>query len=1063
MTLSEVAVRRPVMAIVGAIILCVIGLAAYFTLPVRELPSVDPPTVSVSTEYRGASAEVVEERITEVIERQVSGLQGIDRVSSQSRDGRSQINVQFRLDRDIESAANDVRDAVSRITAQLPDEAEAPQIAKAEADSQPIMFVQMASTTMTPLQMADYADRYLVERFSTVPGVAQVNLFGAQLYSMRIWLNPDAMAARGITVGDVDAALRSQNVELPAGSLESTDKDFTIRVQRRYVTPSDFANLPVSPARAPAGQGAGAVEPSAYVVRLGDIARVEEGPNERRRLFRWTSKNLVSMGLTRQAQANDLDISKNVRALVDEINPTLPKGARLEVNIDNSVFTKAAIHEVWLTMGLALVLVALVNLLFLGSWRAAIIPSVVAPMCILGAFIVLAPLGFSLNLLTLLALVLAIGLVVDDAIVVVENIQRRIHDGESPLVAADRGTKQVFFAVVATTAVLIAVFGPLMFMGGYIGRLFIELAVTVAAAIFFSALLALTLSPVLASKILRPSGHEGPVARRVDATMNRLRESYQNSLQMLLGHRWAGWAAGAVVLLMTLSAVGIYFKLPAELAPAEDRGQVQISIQGPEGAGFDYMSRVAAQAEPILARIHAEGNTLGYFLTSPSFNQYNQGQGNMVLKLWEDRKISAQDMQVRLNKELGQITAARVFATMPAPIQRGGQGGGGGGNNVQFIVQGADYPEIQRYILPILAEAEQNPGLGRPRLNYEPTSPRLVVDIDRDKAATLGVSAQAVGDALQTMFGSRQSTTYLRSGKEYDVILQTDRQNRRTTEDLNKLYVRTGSGELTPLSSTVNTKVQGDTPSRQRVDRQRAITLFAELNPGYSAGEAVKFFQDQVKANPFPEGVAGSTWGGVARDYLEGSGAVGLAFGMALLIVFLVLAAQFESFIHPGIIMLTVPVAAVGGVFGLLMVGSSINTYSQVGLIILVGIAAKNGILIVEFANQLRDEGKSVSEAVIEAASLRLRPIIMTSLTAAAVAVPLVLATGPGSGSRRTIGAVIVFGSIFSALVTVFLVPVFYNLLARFTKSPEATARALEAAEADRPGPQPVLKPRAAE
>jgi multidrug efflux pump len=1059
MTLSEIAVRRPVMAIVGAIILCVIGVAAYFALPVRELPSVDPPTVSISTEYRGASAEVVEERITEVLERQVSGLQGIDRVSSNSRDGRSQINVQFTLDRDIESAANDVRDAVSRVTAQLPDDAEAPQIAKAEADSSPIIFVQMASKTMTPLQMADYADRYLVERFSTVPGVAQVNLFGAQLYSMRIWLNPDAMAARGITVDDVNTALRTQNVELPAGSLESTDKDFTIRVQRRYVTPEDFSNLPVTPARAPAGQGAGAVEPSSYVTRLGDIARVEEGPDERRRLFRWTSQNLVSMGLTRQAQANDLDISKNVRALAAEINKTLPQGTRLEVNIDNSVFTKAAIHEVWMTMALALGLVALVNLVFLGSWRAAVIPSIVAPMCILGAFVVLAPMGFSLNLLTLLALVLAIGLVVDDAIVVVENIQRRIHDGESPLVAADRGTKQVFFAVVATTAVLMAVFGPLMFMGGYIGRLFIELAVTVASAIFFSALLALSLSPVLASKILKPGTHDGPVARRVDATMNRLRGSYQSSLEMLLSHRRASWAAGAVVLVLALSAVGIYFKLPAELAPSEDRGQVQLQIQGPEGAGFDYMARVVAQAEPILARVHAEGNTLGYFLTTPINAQFNQGIGNVVLKPWDERKITAQQLQTRLNKELSTITAARVFAVMPAPIQRGGQGGGQGGNNVQFIVQGAEYPQLQRYIQPILADAEQNPGLGRPRLSYEPTSPRLVVDLDRDKAASLGVSAQAVGDALQTLVGSQQTTTYLRGGKEYDVILQADLANRRSADDLSKLYVRTESGELTPLSSTVTTKVQGDTPSRQRVDRQRAITLTAELNPGYSAGEAVKFFQVEVKKYPLPEGVAGTTWGGVARDYLEGSGAVGLAFGMALLIVFLVLAAQFESFIHPAIIMLTVPIAALGGVFGLLMVGSSINTYSQVGLIILVGIAAKNGILIVEFANQLRDEGKSVSEAVIEAASLRLRPIIMTSLTAAAVALPLVLASGPGSGSRRTIGAVIVFGSIFSALVTVFLVPVFYNLLARFTQSPEATARALEAAEA----PPLAAEPKAAE
>jgi multidrug efflux pump len=1069
MTLSELSVRRPVMAVVAAIILCVIGVAAYFTLPVRELPSVDPPQVSVGTNYRGASAEVVEERITEVIERQIAGLEGIDRITSNSRDGRSQINIAFALDRDIEAAANDVRDAVSRVVSQLPDEADPPQIAKAEADSQPIIFVQMSSTTMTGLQMADYADRYLVERFSTVPGVAQVNLFGAQLYSMRIWLNPDAMAARGITVSDVSNALRTQNVELPAGALESRDKDFTVRVNRRYITPADFQQLPIVPAGASgAASAAGStslIPSSNYVSRLGDIARVEEGADERRRLFLWNSKPLVTMALTRQAQSNDLEISQGVRKMVAEVNPTLPKGAKLEVNIDNSVFTEAAIHEVWLTMGLALVLVALVNLLFLGSWRSALIPSIVAPMSILGTFIVLAPLGFSLNLLTLLALVLAIGLVVDDAIVVVENIQRRIQNGEAPLVAADRGTKQVYFAVIATTAVLLAVFAPLMFMPGFIGRLFVELAVTVAAAIFFSAILALSLSPVLASKLLKPSAHDGFVSRRMDGAMARLGESYNASLQWMLAHKATGWITGGLVAVLALMAVGVYLKLPAELVPAEDRGQVQIQIQAPEGAGFDYTARVIDQMLPILAREHAKGDTIGYFLTAPMFGQFNQGFGNIVLKPWDQRDLSAQDLAADLNKQFSTITSARVFAASPAPLQRGGGGGGGGGgNSVQLIAQGSDYPEIQRWLQPILRAAETNPGLGRPRLNYEPTSPRLVVDIDREQAADLGISAQAVGDTLQTMFGSSQVTTYVRAGKEYDVILQTDRENRQSAEDLNRLYVRTASGELVPLASTVTSKVVGDTPARQRFDRQRSITLSAELQPGYTTAQAVQFFRDQIEANPFTPGVSGTGWGGLARDYLEGSGAVGLAFGMALLIVFLVLAAQFESFIHPAVIMLTVPIAALGGLFGLLMMGSSVNTYSQVGLIILVGIAAKNGILIVEFANQLRDEGRTVVEAVIEASTLRLRPIIMTSLTAAAVALPLLLASGPGSGSRRTIGAVIVSGSLFSAVLTLFIVPVFYSLLARFTKSPEATTRALEQYEAQDKGGEPgLVRPRAAE
>ena len=516
MMLSDLSVRRPVFAAVAAIILCVVGVAAFATLSVRELPSVDPPVVSVSTTYRGASAEVVEERITQVIERQVAGIQGIDRVNSSSRDGLSRVNISFTLDRNLDAAANDVRDAVSRVTSQLPNQADPPQIAKANADSSPIMFISFTSTTESRLQLSDYANRYLIERLSTVPGVAQVGVGGSQLYSMRIWLDPQAMATRGITVDDVETALNAQNLELPAGALEAKTKDFTIRVARGYSTPAQFAQLPVIPgvgsARAVVTSGVGggplgttaastgaaaaatsattsAANADAYVTRLGDIARVEEGPDERRRMFRSNGKDQVGLAITRQSQANDLEISKGVRAQLAEINKTLPKGTHIDVAVDYTVFTKHAIQEVWITMSMSLGLVALVNFLFLGTWRAALIPSIIAPICILSTFTILAPLGFSINLLTLLALVLAIGLVVDDAIVVVENIQRRVDDGEPPVIAAQRGARQVFFAVVATTIVLISVFAPLMFMPGYIGRLFVELAVAISAAVGFSALL----------------------------------------------------------------------------------------------------------------------------------------------------------------------------------------------------------------------------------------------------------------------------------------------------------------------------------------------------------------------------------------------------------------------------------------------------------------------------------------------------------------------------------------------------------------------------------------------
>ncbi|RAK50795.1 efflux RND transporter permease subunit [Phenylobacterium deserti] len=1069
--LSDISVRRPVFAAVAAIMLCVIGLAAYFALPVRELPSVDPPNISVQTTYRGASAEVVEERITQVIERQVSGIQGIDRVSSSSRDGNSRINIAFTLDRDLDEAANDVRDAVSRVANQLPEEVDPPQIAKANADASPIMFVTLTSTAMNRLQLSDYANRYLVERMSTVPGVAQVWIAGQQLYSMRIWLDPIAMAARGVTVDDVRNALTTQNLELPAGAIEAPAKDFTIRVARGYSTAAEFARMPI-PVNANAAAAAGRTTASAalggaaasagaaqgvttavgtaansdqYVVRLGDIARIEEGADERRRLFRSNGEDQIGLAITRQSGANDLEISDGVNAAIKEINETLPAGTKMQVAVDWTGFTREAIHEVWVTMGISLVLVALVNLIFLGSWRAALVPSIVAPICILSSFIVLAPLGFSLNLLTLLALVLAIGLVVDDAIVVVENIQRRVDEGEPTLVAAERGARQVFFAVVATTIVLISVFAPLMFMPGYNGRLFVELAVAIAAAVAFSALLALSLSPMLASKLLKPAHGEGFIARQVNRAMDGLKNSYETSLMDMLGRRVI--TAVSVVLVVVLGglAVFLFTTMPKELVPNEDRGRVDINIQAPEGAGYDYTLTAAKQVEARLQQLVRDGVAERYTISLPGFggSQYNTGGGNVVLPHERKDGVTSQSLAAQLNREFGSITSARVIASVRPPLQRGG---GGGGAGVEIILLGDEYPQINAAAQSLMAAAEQNPGMSRPRLDYEPSSPRVLVDIDREKAASLGVSAQSVGRALQALFGSEQVTTYIRSGQEYDVILQTDRPQRQAQEDLNNVYVRTTSGQTVPLSAVTTLEVRGDTPNRARVDRLRAISLSAQLNPGYSVGEAIQFFETEIERQGLN---VNHSWGGTARDFLEGQGSVTVAFGLALLLVFLVLAAQFESWIHPAVIMLTVPVAALGGLFGLLMAGSTINTYSQIGLIILVGIAAKNGILIVEFANQLRDEGRSVRDAVIESAALRLRPIIMTSIAAAAGAIPLILWGGAGGESRKSIGVTIFYGAIFSTLVTLFIVPVFYNLLARFTKSPMATARRIEQFEED--------------
>ena len=1043
MTLSDIAVRRPVLAAVAAMILTLIGVVAFNELPLRELPSVDPPQVTVQTNYIGASAEVIETRITQPLERQLAGIQGIDRMNSSSRDGRSNINITFTLDRGVEDAANDVRDRVSRVLSQLPQDAQSPQITKADADQQPIVFLTLRSTTMGRIALGDYADRYLVTRLSTIPGVARINLLGAQLYAMRIWVDSQALAARGLTTDDIENALRTQNVEVPAGSLEAEDKDYTINVQRNYRTAADFAQLPIGVGR------------TGYVVRLGDVSRIEEGADDRRRTFRTNGQDQIGMGVIRQSQSNDIAIAKGVADTVAEMQKSLPKGTILEVAADQTGFTREAVKEVYITIGLSIALVAIVNLLFLGSWRSALIPSIVAPICVVCTFSVLAPLGFSLNLLTLLALVLSIGLVVDDAIVVTENIQRRVDMGEPPIVAAQRGAKQVFFAVVATTMVLLSVFAPLMFLPGYTGRLFVELAVAVAGAVAFSAFFALTLSPMLASKLLRPAQNHKGLARMVDNLVDRVRDSYHHSLQALLGRPVVRIVTGLLVLVIAGAAAGMFMILPNELVPDEDRGRLNISYQAPEGSGFDYTFRNGIQAEPIFDKHVKEGSVSRYTVIIPGNNSvsYNGGFGFLNLTDWGDRDVSTSQLAAQLQRELGRLTGIRVNAFQQSPLQRGG---GGGGSNIDLIIGGPEYESVAKWSEPILAAARANPGLTRVTTDYEPDSPRLIVSVDKDRAGQLGVSADQIGNALNVMFGPKRVTTYVREGQEYDVLLQTELQHRRTLQDLETVYVKARTGGLVSLSNVVKTELVGSLANRQRVDQLRAITITSFLNPGYTVGDAIKFYQDQVAKQPTGPVIR---WGGMAKDYLDSGNSVGLAFGFALVIVFLVLAAQFESFIHPAVIMLTVPLAACGGLFGLFIAGSTLNLYSQIGLVILIGVAAKNGILIVEFANQLRDEGKSVRDAVIEAAELRLRPIVMTSIATAVGALPLVFWQGPGSGSRFTIGVVIACGAVFATLLTLFVVPVMYELMAKYTKSPEATGRAIDAYDEDEKKREPPAPP----
>ncbi len=1035
MRLSDISIERPVFATVMSLLLIVLGLMSYTRLTLRELPAIDPPVVSVDVTYPGASAGVVETRITQVLEDALAGIEGIESLQSRSVNGRSSVTIEFTLDRDIEAAANDVRDAVSRVAGRLPEEADPPEVQKADSDSEVILWLNMSSTGMDTLQLTDYADRYVVDRLSALNGVSQVRVGGQQRYAMRIWLDRDALAARGLTAGDVESALRAENVELPAGRVESEARDFTLRVERSYLKPEDFAQIPL-------GKGN-----DGYVVRLGDVARTELASSERRAYFRSNGVPNVGLGIVKTSTANSLDVALAARAEAEQIQKSLPEGTRIFVAFDSTIFIEAAVERVWATLFEAIALVLLVIWLFLGSMRAALIPAVTVPVCLVAAFIALYAFGFSINLLTLLALVLCIGLVVDDAIVVLENIQRRADLGEPALVAAKRGTKQVAFAVISTTAVLVAVFLPIGFLEGNTGRLFRELSVALAAAVAISALVALTLTPMMSSKLVRPHDTEKPnrmhagIARGLDAVSRGYRRLLERSIQRV-------WLFGALMV-GALVASGFLFKLvPSELAPPEDRGVFFASVVGPEGAGFDYTVGQIRQVENVLLKQVGEGKPMQRVNTRVpggfgASEEMHTGQAIVFLQDWDKRDVTTDDVVSQVRKDLGSLAGVRVNPQVRTGLTRGG------GQPFQIVLGGPEYAELAQWRDRVLARLEKNPNFFAADSDYKETRPQMRVLIDRARAADLGVSVTEIGRTLETMMGSRRVTTFVDNGEEYDVILQAASAARATPSDLSAIQVRGNNGELVPLSNLVTISELAEAGSLNRFNRLRAITISAGLAPGYRMGDAIAW-AEQVVREELPD-TAQIDWKGESREFRKAGGAVLLTFAMALLVVYLVLAAQFESFIHPLVIMLTVPLGVLGALLGLWMAGSTLNLFSQIGIVMLVGLAAKNGILIVEFANQLRDEGRDVRDAILEACAVRLRPILMTSVATIMGAIPLVVAGGPGSASRSTIGIVVIFGVAFSTLLSLFVVPVFYRLLAPYTRSPEAVKHRLEKLEAETP------------
>ncbi len=1029
MWLSDISVKRPVFATVIALLLVAFGALAFNGLEVREYPDISAPIVSVNVDYPGASAEVVESRITQILESEVSGIEGVKSIDSKSVDGKSTISVEFSLGRDIDSAANDMRDRVGRVVWRLPKDVELPVISKQDADASPIIYLNLVGSNMGLMELTDYAERYVRDRLAIIPGVSQVTMNGLGRPSMRVWLDRVALAARNLTVIDIENALRRENIELPAGRVESKEREFPARIARNYQTAEEFRQLVIT-------KGA-----DDHLIRLGEVAKVEVAPRSTRTIFRTNFSDTVAFGIVKQSTANTVEVINGVNEEIEKINSQLPEGMSLAKSADDSLFIRAAIRSVWVTISITTVLVGLVILGFLGSFRAMLIPVTTIPVCLISAFIILAAFGYSINLVTLLALVLSIGLVVDDSIVVLENVHRRIEQGEDPLLAAYHGTRQVAFAVIATTAVLVAVFAPIAFLQDNIGRIFSELAVTVCAAVIFSSVLALSLAPMMCSKLLRPSSQESRSSHFLDRSFERLAAGYEKALRASLG---APVLIVVILLGIVAGAYALFLTIPEEYAPQEDQGIFFAVVQAAEGTNIDYMTDQIKKLERPLMPLVESGDIQRALVRAPSWGQTAPNGGIIIISMapWDKREISTAAAQGRMMAAWSQLPDVRVFTFMRSGISRHG-----GGQPVQFVIGGTNYEELARWRDVILRKARQNPGLSRVDSDLKETQPQLLIRIDQERAAAIGVSVETIGQTLQTMMSEKVVTTYVVDGEEYDVVLQARDEQRATPDDLTNIYVRpTRSGqfvpELVPLSNLISVEDTAGSSSLNRYNRLRSITISATPVPGYALGDALAFLEEVVRSELPP--TVRIDYKGESLEYRESSGATYFTFGIALLVVFLVLAAQFESFIHPLIIMVTVPLALAGGLLGLSLAGKTLNIYSQIGIIMLVGISAKNGVLIVEFINQLRDQGVEFKQAIIDGSRIRFRPVVMTTVSTVMGSIPLMLATGPGSESRSTLGIVMFWGVSLASVFTLFVVPVFYNLFARATGTPDMVSNKLK-------------------
>jgi multidrug efflux pump len=1018
MKLSDTSIRRPVLASVMSLLIILVGLVSFDRLSLREYPRIDEPVVTVNTVLTGASSEVIESQVTKPLEDSIAGIDGVDIITSISRAERSQISVRFKLEKSPDDAAADVRDRVSRVRGRLPDAVDEPIIAKVEADATPTIWLAFISETLTPLEVTDLVNRVVKPRLQTVPGVADVQIGGDRKYAMRIWLDPDKLAAYRVTVQDVEDALRKQNLEVPSGRIESQQREFNVTTRTDLNTVAQFADIALRSV-------------NGYTVHLRDVGRVEEAAASERSRVRLNGIPSISTGVIRNATANPLEVAAGVRALMPQIQRDLPSSVTVVQANDLSVFIDRSVRSVYKTVAEAVVLVALVVFVFLRTLRASIIPLVTIPVSLIGSFALIALAGFTINTLTLLALVLAIGLVVDDAIVVLENIFRHIEEGLTPFQAALKGVREISFAVVAMTLTLTAVFAPLAFTPGRTGRLFTEFALTLAGAVVVSGFVALTLTPMMCSKLLRHNPAPNRFDRGMESILVAMTSGYTRVLNGVLAHRWI------VLVVMALSAGSswwLFSTAKSELSPIEDRGVIIMPVRAPDGATLEFTARYLDAIDGIVAS-YPEFDRRFMFMGG---GQVSTATAVMRTVDWTERERSTADLARLLRPRMSSLPGVNAFPITPPSLGQGFRE-----QPINYVIQTSDsYDNLARVSQQFMAEMAKNPGFVQPDSDLQLNKPEIFMDVDRARAADMGVSVESVARTVETMLGGRAVTRYKRDADQYDVMVQTESRGRARPEDIDRLFVRGRNDTMVPLSSLVKVREAVSPRELNHFNQRRSVSITASLTPDYSLGQALAFL-DETAAKVLPSGYA-TELNGVSREFKSSSGALGLVFVLALLFIFLVLSAQFESFLDPFVILLAVPLSMVGALLAMKWSGGTLNVYSQIGLITLVGLISKHGILIVEFSNQLRRQGLAIREAVVTAASLRLRPIMMTTFAMVLGALPLALSTGAGAESRRQIGWVIVGGMSLGTLLTIFVVPTVYTWFARKRVPGEITEKFVE-------------------